>query len=88
MKKLLCGAVVCLPLLSWAADDRVDIARFSQGDLSGWRPNPFTGNVFMITVESGTRQIGQWVHEKPDRVDAVAIITDTGTTVTTWYRDI
>jgi hypothetical protein len=28
MKKLLCWAVVCLPLLSWAGDDRVDIDRF------------------------------------------------------------
>ncbi len=37
-EKLLCGFVVYLPLLSWAADDRVDIARFSQGNLSGWQP--------------------------------------------------
>lgn len=43
MKKLLCWVVACLPLLSWAADDRVDVARFSQGDLSGWQPKVFTG---------------------------------------------
>lgn len=43
MKKLLCWVAVCLPLLLWAADDRVDVARFSQGELSGWQPKVFTG---------------------------------------------
>lgn len=44
MKKALCWAVLCcLPLLSWAAGERVDIARFSQGDLSGWQTKVFTG---------------------------------------------
>ncbi|MDQ3268364.1 MAG: hypothetical protein M3P47_06560 [Pseudomonadota bacterium] len=32
-----------MPLLSWAANNRVGITRFSQGDLSGWRPEVFAG---------------------------------------------
>ncbi len=35
MKKLLCWVVVCLPLLSRAAGDRVEVACFSQGNLNG-----------------------------------------------------
>ena len=68
-------------------------------------PNAFTGNARMIAVESGTGQVGQWVSErrdvradyqrlfgeKPGRVDAVAIMTDTDNTraaATAWYGDI
>ncbi|MGH8762531.1 MAG: DUF3047 domain-containing protein [Nitrosospira sp.] len=43
MVKLLYWAVICLPALSWAANERVDIAHFSQGDLSGWQSKSFTG---------------------------------------------
>ncbi len=44
MKNMLYWAVACcLPLLSWAAGERVDIARFSQGDLSGWQTKVFAG---------------------------------------------
>lgn len=43
MKRALYWVVLCLPLLSLAADGRVDIARFSQGDLSGWQPKVFSG---------------------------------------------
>ncbi|MEP6877577.1 MAG: DUF3047 domain-containing protein [Nitrosospira sp.] len=43
MDKLLCWAMICFPVLSWAADDRVDIARFSRGDLSGWQSKAFAG---------------------------------------------
>lgn len=43
MNKWLCWAMVCFPALSWAADDRIDIARFSRGDLNGWQPKVFTG---------------------------------------------
>ncbi len=208
MDKLLCWAMIYFPVLSWAADDRVDIARFSRGDLSGWQSkafagetryslqnkdgrtalradsnaaasglyrevnidlgktpilnwtwqagnilsgadertragddysarvyvvfsgglmfwrtrainyvwsnrqpvdsswhNAFTGNARMIAVESGPARLNQWVSEKrdvradykrlfgeaPDRVDAVAIMTDTDntrTTATAWYGDI
>ncbi len=43
MDKLLCWAMICFPVLSWASDDRVDIARFSRGDLSGWQSKAFAG---------------------------------------------
>ncbi|MDV6345389.1 DUF3047 domain-containing protein [Nitrosomonas sp. Is37] len=43
MKKFLYWMVVCLPLLSWAGSERVDIARFSQSDLSGWHSKVFAG---------------------------------------------
>lgn len=35
--------MACLPMLSWAKGERVDVARFSQGDLSGWRSKAFSG---------------------------------------------
>ncbi len=41
--KLLCWVMVCFPVLSWAEGDRVDIARFSRGDLSGWQSKAFAG---------------------------------------------
>ncbi len=69
-------------------DNRIDIARFSQGDLSGWRPNPLTSNALMITVEPGTDQVEKWIREKSGCVDAVALIANTGTTATNWYGDI
>ena len=57
-------------------------------------PNPFTGNVMMIAVESGNGRAGQWVEEtqnvledyrrlfkkEPPPVGAVAIMTDTDNT--------
>ncbi|SFO10074.1 Protein of unknown function [Nitrosospira briensis] len=50
MRKALCRAVAiafsitgCLPVPSWAGSERVDIAHFSHGDLSGWQPKIFTG---------------------------------------------
>jgi hypothetical protein len=33
----------CLPILSWAGSERVDVARFSHGDLDGWRTKIFAG---------------------------------------------
>lgn len=71
---------------------------------SNW-PNAFTANARMIAVESGSSRVGQWISErrdvradyqllfgeKPDQVDAVAIMTDTdntGATATAWYGDI
>lgn len=33
----------CLPLLAWAAGERIDIARFSRGDMSGWQAKIFAG---------------------------------------------
>jgi hypothetical protein len=63
---------------------------------SGW-PNAFTGNAYMIAVESGAERAGRWVEERrnvlsdyrqafgeePGPVDAVAIMTDTDNTGTT-----
>lgn len=43
MKKWLFWVAICLPNLSWAEGERVDIARFSQGNLSGWQTKAFTG---------------------------------------------
>lgn len=44
MKKTLYWSMLCcLPLLAWAAGERVDIARFSQSDLSSWQTKVFTG---------------------------------------------
>jgi hypothetical protein len=43
MDKLLCWVMICLPALSWAAGERIDIARFSQGDLNGWQSKAFVG---------------------------------------------
>ncbi len=44
IKKLICaGVMACLPMLSWAKGERVDVARFSQSDLSGWRSKVFSG---------------------------------------------
>ncbi|SFE69418.1 Protein of unknown function [Nitrosomonas sp. Nm166] len=35
--------VISLPAMSWAEGERVDIARFSQGDLSEWQKKAFVG---------------------------------------------
>lgn len=43
MVKLLYWVVICLPTLSWATNERVDIAHFSRSDLSGWQSKSFTG---------------------------------------------
>lgn len=43
MKPWLHLAALSLPLLAWAAAERVDIARFSQGDLASWQTKVFAG---------------------------------------------
>jgi hypothetical protein len=43
MEKLLCWAMICLPVVSWAAGEHIDIARFSRGDLDGWQSKAFAG---------------------------------------------
>ena len=43
MKKFLHWAILCLPIIAYTAEERVDIARFSQGDLSGWQTKVFAG---------------------------------------------
>jgi hypothetical protein len=41
--KVLGWIVACLPVPSWAAGERVDVALFSRGDQSGWQAKAFTG---------------------------------------------
>jgi hypothetical protein len=43
MKKILFWAAISLPVISWAEGERVDIARFSRGDLNGWQTKVFSG---------------------------------------------
>jgi hypothetical protein len=43
MEKLFCWIVVCLPIMSWATDEHIDIARFSRSDLNGWQAKVFAG---------------------------------------------
>ena len=35
--------MLCLPIHSWATDQRIDIARFSQSDMTGWQNKMFSG---------------------------------------------
>lgn len=42
-KQLFCIVACLLPLTAWAVNDRIDIARFSQGDLGGWQRKVFSG---------------------------------------------
>lgn len=39
----MCVVALCLPVLSWAAGERVDIARFSNSDMNGWQSKRFAG---------------------------------------------
>lgn len=57
MEKLLCWILVCLPVLSWAESEHVDIARFSQGDLSGWQEKVFAGETFYALREESGRTV-------------------------------
>ena len=43
MGKFLFWMIISLPAMSWAEGERVDIARFSQGDLSEWQTKAFVG---------------------------------------------
>lgn len=43
MKRILFCVAISLPAIAWAGDLRVDIARFSQGDLNGWQKKAFAG---------------------------------------------
>lgn len=54
MLKLLCCLLVCLPLASWAEGRHIDVARFSQGDLSGWQTKVFSGKTsYALRKEDG-----------------------------------
>jgi hypothetical protein len=43
IKTLFFRIIFCLPIHGWAGNERIDIARFSQGDLSGWKTKIFSG---------------------------------------------
>ncbi|SDH44148.1 DUF3047 domain-containing protein [Nitrosomonas sp. Nm132] len=43
MKKFLLWIAICLPTIAWSGDERVDIARFSRGDMNGWQKKSFSG---------------------------------------------
>ena len=64
MPNALCWALViafsiagCLPVLSWAGSERVDIARFSHGDLGGWRTKTFAGVTRYALVNKNGRTV-------------------------------
>ena len=48
MEKLFCWIVVCLPILSWATDKHIEIARFSKSDLNGWQAKVFAGETDIL----------------------------------------
>lgn len=56
-KRLFCS-LLCLPSLSWTAEEpRIDIARFSQGDLSGWQTKVFAGET-QYALEKSQGRLG------------------------------
>lgn len=55
MKPYIFSFIVFLPMLAWTADSRIDIARFSQGDLSGWQTKVFAGETRYRLEESQGR---------------------------------
>lgn len=48
MRKLLCVFIIYLPLLSWADNGRIDVARFSQGELNDWQTKSFAGETHYV----------------------------------------
>ncbi len=63
--------IVCLPFISWAANDRIDIANFSNGDLSGWLSKVFSGKT-------------RYVFERQD--GQIALRADSHATASGLYR--
>lgn len=55
-KKMLFWMMLCVPVLSWAGGERIDIGRFSQNDLSGWQPKEFAGKTHYV-LESNDGKI-------------------------------
>jgi hypothetical protein len=51
-KQLFCIVACLLPLTAWAVNDRIDIARFSQGDLGGWQRKVFSGETVYTLRET------------------------------------
>lgn len=57
--KLMCcaWAIMCLPFLSWAGNEDVNIARFSQGNLNGWQSRTFSGVTYYKLVNEDGRTV-------------------------------
>ncbi|OGS96075.1 MAG: hypothetical protein A3H31_01220 [Gallionellales bacterium RIFCSPLOWO2_02_FULL_57_47] len=56
MKKTLYWFMLCcLPLLTWAVGERIDIARFSKGELNGWQTRAFAGETRYVLERSAGR---------------------------------
>jgi len=51
---LLCW-LACLPALGLAGSARIDVGRFSQGDLTGWQPKTFKGETRYVLSTDGER---------------------------------
>lgn len=49
--------LACLPIAAWAEGQRIDVARFSQGDLKGWQTKVFSGKTFYALRKEGDRTV-------------------------------
>ncbi|MDP1558900.1 MAG: DUF3047 domain-containing protein [Nitrosomonas sp.] len=49
--------LACLPIAAWAEGQRIDVARFSQGDLKGWQTKVFSGKTFYELRKEGDRTV-------------------------------
>lgn len=72
-KPAYCLVLCCLPLLAWAASERVAISNFAQGDVSGWKSKIFAG---------ATRYTPQRTDGKP------ALRADSSAAASGLYREI
>lgn len=52
MKECFFWIVICLPAIAWAQGERIDIARFSRGDLNGWQTKGFAGETRYLLENS------------------------------------
>lgn len=52
MKECFFWIVICLPAIAWAQGERIDIARFSRGDLNGWQTKVFAGETRYLLENS------------------------------------
>lgn len=55
LKKSLCYLLLFLTLIAWADGERIDVARFSQGETSGWKTKVFSGETHYSAASSSGR---------------------------------
>lgn len=67
------GVLFCLPLVTWAASERVKIANFEQGDLGGWTAKIFSGETRYSLERTGEK---------------TALRADSSATASGLYREI